>query len=556
MTPRVSVCLVAVCWIASCSLAFAGEDSAADEQILRAAGIATEDRALLDFFRQQTADTATSQRVRQLIEQLGSDSFPAREKASSDLTALGPAALPLLRQAIRTTADLEVRRRARDSAQQIENRWTAMLTAAASRLLALRKPAGTAETLLAFLPGPYDEWVNEEIQSTLVAIARANDESRAACLRSLASPVPAQRSAAAVALCRCGAVGPPSRRSMAWPTVHKLLQDRETSVRLPVARELAIAGDRQAVAVLIDLLVQLSTEQAEQAEELLYRLAGPQAPPAPLGRDTAARQKCRDAWQLWWRDRGEHVNMAALKDRERQLGYTLLVLLNDNRVVEWDRDGKPRWQIGGLASPLDAEVLPGRRVLIAEHDTKRVTERTFTGAILWEKKLTEPPIHAERLADGSTFIATRKQVLEVDRSGKREIVRYRSASDDIITARRFRDGRVGCIANGAYFELSATGKERRRFPAPPGVFTTNALTLLSNGHLLITAYGGGTVQEYDRSGKVVWEIKMGRPLCAVRLPGGHTLVSSQDMVLLEFDRAGKEVARRDASGHPCQIRRR
>ncbi|MGH7169777.1 MAG: PQQ-binding-like beta-propeller repeat protein [Gemmataceae bacterium] len=556
MTPRVSICLVAVCWIVSCSLAFASDDSAADEQFLHAAGIATNDRSLLDFFRHQTADASTSQRLRQLIEQLGSDSFLVREKASDDLTALGAAALPLLRQSIRTTADLEVRRRARDCAQQIESRWTATLATASARLLALRKPAGTAETLLAFLPGPYDEWVNEEIQNTLVAVARLDRESNAPFLRSLTSPVPAQRTAAALALCRSGAVGPASRRSESWQAVRKLLQDREASVRLSVARELVIVGDRQAVPVLIDLLAQLPAERAEQAEELLYRLAGPQAPQAPLGLDAVARKKCRDAWQVWWRAHGEHVEMAAIKDRERQLGYTLLVLLNDNRVVEWDRDGKPRWQINGLASPLDAEVLPGRRVLIAEHDSKRVTERTLTGAILWEKKLSEPPIHVHRLVDGSTFIATRKQVLEVDRSGQRAIVRYRSAGDSIITARRFRDGRVGCIAKGSYIELSAAGEELRRFAAPPGVCTTNALSLLPNGHLLITAYGGGTVQEYDRAGKVVWEIKMGRPLCAVRLPGGHTLVSSQDMVLVEFDRAGKEVARRGASGHPCQIRRR
>ena len=82
------------------------------------------------------------------------------------------------------------------------------------------------------------------------------------------------------------------------------------------------------------------------------------------------------------------------------------------------------------------------------------------------------------------------------------------------------------------------------------------MTLLPNGHLLVVAYGGGTVQEYDRAGKSVWQIKLGRPLCAVRLSGGNTLVSSQDMVLIEYDRAGKEVGRHEARGHPCQIRRR
>jgi hypothetical protein len=57
-------------------------------------------------------------------------------------------------------------------------------------------------------------------------------------------------------------------------------------------------------------------------------------------------------------------------------------------------------------------------------------------------------------------------------------------------------------------------------------------------------------------GEIVWQVSISRPLCALRLPGGHTLVSSQDMALVEFDRAGKEIGRRDAQGHPCQIRRR
>jgi hypothetical protein len=549
MTSRLPLWLVAVCGVVFAQPLRASEDSAGDEQLLRAAGIATDDRSLLEFFRKQTADTAILQQAQKRIEQLGSDSFAVREQALADLVAFGPVVLPLLQQTIRETADLEVRRRARAALWQLHNRWPPSLTAAAARLLALSKPLGTAETLLAFLPGPCDDIAGEEIQTTLVAVARSNGIVNPCFARTLAAPVPAQRTAAAVTLCRIDA-------SEYWPVVRKLFQDPDPNVCLQVACELVGAGDRRAVPVLIDLLAILPSEQAEQAEELLYRLAGAYAPPAPLGHDAAMQRKCRDAWQLWWREHGEQVDMAVLKDRERQLGYTLLVLLNDNRVIEWDRDGKPRWQVNGLAAPLDSEVLPGRRVLIAEHDTKRVTERNFKGEILWQKKLPEPPIHAQRLPDGSTFIATRKQLLEVDRSGQREIVRYRSEGNGIITARRFRDGRIGCIEKGLYFELSAAGQERRRFAVPSGVFTTNSLTLVANGHLLITSYGGGTVQEYDRAGKVVWEIKLGRPLCALRLPGGHTLVSTQDMVLIEFDRTGKEIVRRDAPGHPCQIHRR
>lgn len=546
MTSWVRIWLAAVCCVLVCHPSLA-EDNAGDEQMLRAAGIATDETSLLDFFRKQTADEASLPRARALIKQLGSDEFTEREQASRDLRALGPWVLPLLRQTVEQTRDPEVRRRARDAIDQLQLAWPVARTAAAVRLLARRHVATGAETLLAFLPGPYDDGVREEIVNALVAISRANGVVNPCFVRTLASREPARRTAAAVVLCRLGV------RDY-WPAVRKLLHDREAGVRLPVAMELAGAGDRQAVPVLIDLLAELPVEQAGQAEELLYRLAGPQAPPVPLGQGSAEQRRCRDAWRGWWREHGQHVEMTALHDQQRQLGYTLLVLLGENRVVEWDRDGKLRWQITGLSSPLDAEVLANGRVLIAEHDAKRVTERNLQSEILWEQKLRESPIHAQRLAGGVTFIATRKQLVEIDASG-RTVIRYRSPSD-LITARRYRDGRIAAIEKGWYFELNARGEEVRRFAAPPGVCTTNALTLLPNGHLLIASYGGGTVQEYDRAGKIVWQIKLGRPLCAVRLPSGNTLVSSQDMVLLEYDRGGKEIARRSAAGHPCQIRRR
>jgi hypothetical protein len=336
--------------------------------------------------------------------------------------------------------------------------------------------------------------------------------------------------------------------------VRKLLRDREPGVRLAVARELAQAGEKESVPVLIELLAQLPAGEAGPAEELLYRLAGAAAPRVPPGEDPAGREKCRDAWRAWWREHGGRLKMDVLTERERVHGYTLLVLLDAGSVVEWGRDGKPRWQVGGLSSPLDAEVLPGGRVLIAEAGANRVTERRRTGEVVWEKKLPGPPVHAQRLPNGNTFVVTAGQVLEVDRSGK-EAVRY-GPGKGITTARRFRDGRIGCVRGGEYVELDATGRERRRFPVGGGVFTTNALTLLPNGNVLVVAYGEGAVREYDRAGKVVWQAKVSRPLCALRLPGGNTVVSSQDQVLVECDRAGKEVGRRPAKGHACQIRRR
>jgi hypothetical protein len=543
---RVAVALVG--WSLFHISSLHASDLDTDEKALQAAGIATDGPGLLAFFRKQTADDAARRQVRTLIAQLGADSFEAREKASADLVALGPVALQQLRQARHQAEDIEVRRRARACMERIQADCPASVAGTALRLLAARKPPGAAAALLAYLPGPYEDSLVEEIHSALVAVARRDKALDPALVGALSSDREECRVAAAVALCRVGAV---EQR----PAIRKLLVDPSAHVRSPVAQELAIAGDKEAVPVLIELLAQLPLEQGGALEELLYRLAGTTAPATALRAEAGAAVKCRDAWRDWWRQHGEHIDVAVLKDAERPLGYTLLVLLNDNRVVEWDRNGKPRWQIDRLAAPLDAEVLPGQRVLIAEHDTKRVTERSFKGEVLWEKKLPFAPIHAQRLPNGNTFIATRNQLLELDRAGEKEVIRYRSGGS-IITARRYADGRIGCIENGSYFELNADGTERRRFAVGPGVHTTNSLTLLPNGHLLIVSYGGGTVQEYDRAGKVVWNVGMTSPLCALRLPNGNTLVSSQQMILVEFDRAGKEVGHREARGHPCQIRRR
>jgi hypothetical protein len=547
MARQVRVWLLAVCWSLIAALPSPAAEGADDEQTLRAAGLSTDGLSLLHFFRKQTATEDTRRRARELIQQLGADSFHVREKASTDLVTLGPVVLPLLRQEMRSASDLEVRRRARACVEQIRTDHTSTVAAAAARLAALRKPPGAAETLLAFLPSPYEESVDDEVQEALVAVGRIDGEIDPVLVAALTSDTPARRSAAAVALCRLGDT--PHRGA-----VRQLLADREPAVRSRVGQALAIAGERAAVPILIEVLAEVHPDQAGPVEELLYRLAGAEAPQVPPSMESDDRRKCRDVWRRWWSTHGERIDLAVLRDTERTLGYTLLVLLNAHRVVEWDRDGKPRWQIDGLASPLDAEVLSGRRVLIAEHDTKRVTERNLKGEVLWEKKFSDPPIHAQRLPGGATFIATRKLLLEVDRSGK-EVVRYHSP-DTIVTARRFRDGRIGCIEKSSYLELDAAGKERKRFAVGSGVYTTNALTLLPGDHMLITAYGGGTVQEYDPSGKVVWQVNTSRPLCAVRLPSGNTLVSTQEMVLVEFDRSGKEIGRREAQGHPCQIRRR
>ena len=56
---------------------------------------------------------------RVLIKRLGSESFTVRERAAAELIAIGPRALPPLRQAL-TTVDLETKRRVESCIQVIE----------------------------------------------------------------------------------------------------------------------------------------------------------------------------------------------------------------------------------------------------------------------------------------------------------------------------------------------------------------------------------------------------------------------------------------------------
>jgi hypothetical protein len=527
----------------------AGEaEVVADLAALRQAGVGTGGEALLDFFRSRTATAAARERARALVRQLGDDDFAVRERASAALVALGPAAAGVLREAVHDP-DAEVARRAARCLAAVEKANVPEVIAAAARVLAARAPPPAAAVLLAYLPDAPDDHAASEVTGALAALARRDERTSRALVAALTDTAPARRCGAAVALCRSGAA---AQRG----AVRKLLADPDRSVRLRVAAALVAAGDREAVGTLIALLGELPAEQGVAAEDLLFRLAGDTAPRVTLQFSTDNRRACRDAWDAWWRRHGADADLTRLGAADALLGYTVLVLLDDNAVVEWGRDGKERWRVGGLASPLDAQVLPGGRLLIAECGSNRVTERSLKGEVLRAWPLRESPIHAHRLANGNTLIVTHRAILEASPDGKRQAQRYAPGGTGIVTARLFPDGRIGCIlGSGDYVLLDAAGKELRRF-AVGSVGTTNALTPLPAGHILVVNYGAGLVREHDAGGKVVWEVRVGRPLCTARKANGNTLISTQDMVLIEYDRAGKEVGRRPAPGHPCQVRLR
>src|SRR4051812_33111814 len=89
-----------------------------DENVLRRAGVATDDRGLLAFFRNRAGNDEDLLRLDVLVRQLGSRSFKVREEAVKQLVRLGPAAEEALRAALRSP-DGEIVKRAKSALEQI-----------------------------------------------------------------------------------------------------------------------------------------------------------------------------------------------------------------------------------------------------------------------------------------------------------------------------------------------------------------------------------------------------------------------------------------------------
>jgi HEAT repeat protein len=512
----------------------AGPDTrAADEQIVKSAGIGLTDEDLLEFFRKRTLSDADRDRMKTLIQQLGDDSYEVREKASRDLVALGTAAEGVLNMALKSP-DLEVAHRAEECLRQIKRGVGGAISAAAARLLAVRKPREAAGVLLAYLPFADNETVADDVRTALTAVAVRDGKPDAVVLAALTDKVSVRRAAAAEALCRAGAV-------QTQPAIRKLLQDPELPVRLQVALALTSAGEKDAIPVLIDLLGQLPYDQALRAEDMLLRVADEQAPGLSLGRDDSSREKCRLAWVAWWKTESPKLDLARLNGAPTWHGYTLLLLLDQGRALELDKQDKVRWQIDGLQFPLDVQRLPGNRVLVAEHHANRVTVRNPKGEIIWEKPV-EAPLVAQRLPNGNTFIATNSQLLEVTPTGK-EIFTYNPPGDEyIMKAQKLSNGEIACVLSHSRFvRLDPTGKELSSFPVQ--VRTSGGrIQVLPNGHVLVPEHNSNRLVEYDAAGKPVWEVTIQQPIAAVRLPNGHTLVTSMSQNrAIELDSKGTEV---------------
>jgi HEAT repeat protein len=521
----------------------------------------TEGAAPLQEFKKRTLTEADRLRAQGLIKQLDDDtfdvreraqiahSFDVRERAQIALQEMGSGIAPLLRQAI-TGGEEEVKKRAQKCLDAIEKDRTSPLLPVQARLIALRKPAGAAEVLLAFLPFADEDTVFDEVRAALAAVAVRGGKADPALVKALEDRLPLRRAVAAEALALGGAA---DQR----PAVRKLLQDPDASVRLRVALALGASHEREAVPVLIDLLAELPTEKGIQAEMFLRGLVGERAPNVYLGPDDASRKRVREAWAGWWKTNGATVDMSRTNNAPRMLGYTLIVSTDFNRVFEVGLDGKVRWQLDNLQYPRDAVVLPGERILVAEQGIQRVSEWNAKKEMVWQKQVSGPPVGVQRMPNGNTLVVMVNGMVEMDRAGK-DVFTYNRPNFDIMSGYRAPDGQAVIVTNnGMVVRLDASGKEVKTFHL--GGQAPWSVQLLPNGRVLVPLPNNNKVVEYDGDGKVVWEAAVQFPFSAQRLPNGNTLVASYNMMkVVELNRGGRVVWEYKCNGNdrPYRAHRR
>src|SRR5262249_3937873 len=158
--------------------------------------------------------------------------------------------------------------------------------------------------------------------------------------------------------------------------------------RLRVALALAMAREKEAVPTLISLIEDLPNDQIGPAEDFLFRLARENPPKdLPDGSDDKNKKDRAAAWSKWWDDNKVKILMPdpqAAEGRARYIGNILLIQANNNQIVELDKNNKAILTMTGLLNPWDAQWVGNNKLLVAEYNGMRVTERNLKGEILWE----------------------------------------------------------------------------------------------------------------------------------------------------------------------------
>ena len=519
------------------------DEAKADKKALDAASLNPEDAdALLGYIKQRTLSDSDLSKIQAVIRRLGADDFEERLKAAQEVERFGPAAVGPLRMAAQAAdADPEVSYRAGECLRRMEKVPHAAVAAAAVRALAKLKPADTAKVLLAFLPLSDDPSVTEQIRKTLVAVAVRGNKADPALVEALSDPMPIRRATAAMALIEGG---PTTERIRIPDAYSKVLEAAKTEKDIETRFQmlyplLTVAREKSAVSQIIELIPDLPRGRLWQAEDFLLQLAGSAAPKAVLGRTKESLVKAKDAWNGWWTTASEKTDLAAFQYTPRIQGKTLLVLMDfrygsTGAIVELGPDLKETWRIPGLGNPMDAQMMPDGNVLIAEHNSNRITIRDTRGRVKETRtigganRIYGNPQQVQLLENGNILVICRNVIVEFKKDKDEEVMRYVRQQYDISAGLRLPNGETMImLQNGPdhCIFLDDKGKDIADKKLKIGMpFYQAHAADAGKDRVLITELN--QVVEYDlKKGEKVWSKAVNQPRSVQRLPNGNTLFS-------------------------------
>src|SRR5262249_3899968 len=202
------------------------------------------------------------------------------------------------------------------------------------------------------------------------------------------------------------------------------------------------------------------------------------------------------------------------------------------------------------------KVLPTGRILVAEYQGQRVTERDRNGKVYWSIDLHDRPLTSYRLPNGNTFIATHSSTIEVTPERQTINLGY-SDGRFLFCVQRLPNGRIVSIADPGLVQENeaSTGRSLKTIRLGKEFSGWCGIEALTGGRYLTAFLHCGKVMEIDAAGKIIWECSIPGACSATRLANSHTIIAdTMRMRLVEVDRSGKIVRQIATEGRPWKVR--
>lgn len=508
-----------------------------DDQLLAKVRLDPKDgKALLEFIRHRTLKEDELEQLQKIIKRFGADAFEERIKAVRQVERFGAAALGPLKAAIKDS-DPEVSYRAQQALQRLETIPQTQVMAAVIRALVQQKPPGTTAALLAYVPlAAEEEILLTALREALTTLAVGPDgKADPALLAALEDRHPLRRKLAMLALIEGGPADRTIRVPDAYPRVRQAArQETHLETRFAVLWTLLlITRQNEFLPDLLALIPSLPRGHLWQLEDLLLQLTDHQPPPGGrFLKDPASLAKARDAWLQWWKEKGQHLDLATFRYQPRIQGITAIVEVDvrgyaQGRAFVLGPDMRESRSVTGLNYPCDMKLLPNGHILVAEMNTSRVVEFDANGTQVRAQFINQQPFALEILENGDIQVICRNNVYLFDKQWKQKQL-YSRPNYDIVAGCRLPSGETLLIRNVAQgstgFRIDAQFKELRDTHSFARMNHLQNVEPIDNERILVCEYN--RVAEYNlKTGKLLWHYNCNNPNSAQRLPNGNTLIT-------------------------------